>query len=373
MKQIECMHFIEIVNYETKSLSVIEKEFFEELKKHEEISAKTFTITHTTKFKSNKHLDFLLSAFDRHVRYSLLARSQFQPYRIHHILHNINASMLILKPKNCRSIVTCHDLHSGIPLQQMEYKLHKGGVLRYFFKNFSNQAFKRADIIIAVSKNTKEDLIKYLKIPEGKILVIYNGVNHEVFKPRDKSKARAELQLPEDKSLVLNVASDEPRKNIETLIKAIFDVSKSISDLQFLHVGTLSDKSTKLISEFKLEKIVKNYKEVSEQELTYLYNAADVFVFPSFYEGFGLPPLEAMASGCPSIVSDRSSLPEVVGNGGIMIDPNDSEALAQRIKEVLANQNLQAQMIQKGQEQAKKFSWAKCVEETVAVYHTLMQ
>lgn len=372
MEQLECMYFLEIVNYETKSLTVIEKEFFKELQKHD-INTKTFTITHTTKFKHNKHVDFIVSAFDRHIRYPLLALKQFQQHRIHHILHNINASMLFLKPKNCLSIVTCHDIHSALPLKEIEYRLHKGGVLRNFFKRISNKAFQRADFIIAVSNNTKKDLMKYLKIPKEKICVIYNGVNHVVFKPREKAGARAELGLSTNTNIILSVSSDEPRKNVETLIEAVHSLSKHTPNLQLFHIGALSNRCKKLINKFKLKKFVKNFENVSEKELAYFYNAADIYVFPSFYEGFGLPPLEAMASGCPVIASNRSSIPEVVGNAGIMIDPNDSKELARRIEEVLADEDLRAKMIKKGLVQASKLTWEKCALEIIKLYQDILE
>ena len=371
MKRIECIYFTEIKNYETKSLTVIERELFKELEKYN-IKIKTFTITHTTIFKNNKNIDFVISALDRHIKYPILARKMFKNNCIHHILHNINASMLFLKPKDCISIVTCHDIHSALPLKDMEYRLHKGGILRNFFKKISNKAFTRADFIIAVSNNTKKDLMRYLKIPEEKICVIYNGVNHTIFKPREKDMARAKLNLSINISIVLNVSSDEPRKNVETLIEAVHSISKDVPNLQLIHVGTLSDRCKKLINEFKLENTVKNFDSVSEQELAYFYNAADIFVFPSFYEGFGLPPLEAMASGCPVLASNRSSLPEVIGNAGIMVDPKDSKEFARKIEKVLTDDDLRSKMIKKGLEQAATFSWDKCAEETIAVYRELM-
>jgi glycosyltransferase involved in cell wall biosynthesis len=367
---LQIRYFTEIVNYETKSLTVVEKEFFRVLQRYL-ASFDTFHVAHTRRLKRNPTLDFFASVLVRHIKYPLVARKAFQPDCIHHVLHNINSTMLFVKPRWAISVVTCHDIHSMIPPNLTEFKLHRGGLVRNLFKRLANGSFRKAELIIAVSENTKRDLINYLKIPEEKICVVYHGVNHDVFQPRDKEEARYQTGISPDTQLVLSVCSNEPRKNIETLIEAIQILRCSVPNLQLIHVGGLSSLSRHMVEEFNLGDCVRALENVPEDQLALLYNAADVFVFPSLYEGFGMPPLEAMASGCPVIASDRSSIPEVVGNGGILINPRNAGFLAATIEKVLSNSDLRTDMIQKGLSRASGFTWEKCVKETFGLYHTL--
>lgn len=371
MAAIGVTFFMEIKNYEAKSIALVEKEFFDEMKNHN-IKTRKFSVCQTIRFKNHKHVNFLISLYNRHVKYPIMARRQFKELPINHILHNINATMLFLAPRGCTTIVTCHDLHSTIPHDEMEYKLDRGGRLRRLFKIISNKAIKRADMVIAISHNTKRDLMRCLGIPLERIRVIYHGVNRQVFRPRDKYLSRDKLNIPRDIDMILSVSSDEPRKNTKTLIEAVSYISKQRPNLRLFHVGDLSRESSDAINILDLKNRITCLRNIGERELAYLYNAADLLVFPSFYEGFGLPPLEAMASGCPVITSNRSSLPEVVGDAGIMIDPRDSGELAQKIGEVIDDENLRAEMIKKGLEQAEKFTWEKCVEQTIAVYRKFM-
>ncbi len=227
---------------------------------------------------------------------------------------------------------------------------------------------KRASHIIAVSQHTKNDLIKYMKIPESRITVIYNGVDRGVYKPYD-----VKLRLL-DKPYVLCIGSERPRKNLGRLFEAFAVLKKDFPDLKLLKVGPVGryDKyhkdSVKRLSRLGITRDVAFVDYVSEYDLVSYYCSAVLLAYPSLYEGFGLPPLEAMACGCPVVTSSASSLPEVVGDAGILVDPYNVQALAQAMRRVLSDSRLRDDMVRKGLEQSEKFSWEKAAEQTQEVY-----
>lgn len=227
---------------------------------------------------------------------------------------------------------------------------------------------KRATHIIAVSQHTRNDLIRYMKIPESRITVIYNGIDRSIFKPYD-----VKLRLL-DKPYILYVGSERPRKNLGRLFEAFAILKEEFPDLKLLKVGPVGRYDTyRRDSEKKLVRLgitrdVGFIDYVSEQDLVSYYCSAALLAYPSLYEGFGLPPLEAMACGCPVVTSNASSIPEVVGDAGILVDPYNVQALAQAMKRVLTDSKLRDDMVRKGFEQSKKFSWEKAAEQHQQVY-----
>lgn len=213
------------------------------------------------------------------------------------------------------------------------------------------------DKFVANSKNTKNDLMKIWKIPEKKIKVAYHGSFIKVQNPRTNFENKK----------ILFVSTIEPRKNLERLIEAFLKVQKKIPEAELIIVGKIGWKVKKLMR--KINKLVKENKQIKylgylpDEKLIELYKSVDLFVYPSLYEGFGLPPLEAMACGCPVIVSRTSSLPEVVEDAGVFINPYETEDIVNKILEILPNKELKIQLSKMGVEQAKKFSWDNFVEE----------
>ena len=216
---------------------------------------------------------------------------------------------------------------------------------------------KKANHFIAVSKASKRDLIKILDIPEERISVIYEGVNHEKFYPLNKH----------EKFVVGYVGGLGKRKNIEVLLEA----ARKLENIIFKIAGKGPEKE-------RLESIAKKLKLknvefvgfIPEDKLNEFYNSLELFVFPSLYEGFGLSVLEAMACGCLIISSNRGSLPEIVGKAGILINPNTNEIVI-AIEKIRRDKKLQEYMRKEGIKQAKKFCWRKCAEETLKLYKTL--
>lgn len=257
-------------------------------------------------------------------------------------------------------IVTVHDLANFLFPECREHAL---------IQKFMEKNIRKADHIIADSNNTKKDLIKLFNIPDDKVSVIYLGIDHARFYPRGERK----FNFP----YIVYVGTDEPRKNLRNtltafcLLKRKLKDDKRYSNLKFVKVGEdarFMEATKKIVEELNLENDVVFTGFVSDDQLPYYYSSANLLVFCSLYEGFGLPPLEAMACGCPVIASNVASLPEVVGDAGILVDPYNVDEWVDTIHEVLTNQALRECLIKNGLERAKMFSWKKTAEETIKVY-----
>lgn len=270
--------------------------------------------------------------------------------------------------RNYKSIVTIHDITYEV---HPEWYSWKGLIaMRYF----SRYAAKHADKILTVSYATKYDLLKYYQIPESRITVIYHGVENRFRLMTDQTaieamKASYDITAPQ---VILYVGSIHTRRNIEQLLRAYSLVHKTDPDVQLLIVGKREypylDLTT-LMNELALQKNVMIAGYVNESDLPVLYNLADLFIYPSSYEGFGLPPLEAMACGTPVITSNNSSLPEVVGDAAILIDPHNIQEMTEAMSLALHDSGLRRDMVTKGFAQAAKFSWTQTARETLAAYH----
>ena len=281
------------------------------------------------------------------------------------IIHSPENAALFIKLKHQKKIITVYDItpylfpESFTPITLLRYKL------------LFPKTLKTADKIITDSNSTKRDLINYFNVPAEKIKVILLAAD-EKFKPLNHEevnevKQRYKLEF----SFILYVGTLEQRKNIPTLIKAFYKLKKDETKQKLVIAGGKGWKYKEIfetIDKLNLQKDVIFTGYVLDEDLPALYNAADLFVYPSLYEGFGLPPLEAMACGTPVITSNTSSLPEVVGDAGIMVDPYDVDGLADAMYKVLGNDGLREDMIKRGLERAKIFSWEKAAKETMKVY-----
>jgi glycosyltransferase involved in cell wall biosynthesis len=289
-------------------------------------------------------------------------------YRIYHLL-NPNLGILLLK--HHPSVVTVHDLAPFIPMANRDMVTQSYGLdTPILIAMQINMMFVRcADRIISMSQHTKNDLISVLGVDSRRIKVIYPGIDRSLFGPRDLKKARRDLHLPLNKKIILHVGVDEPRKNIQTLIKAFYMVKKKFPRALLIRIGGMRRTTHRLISSLGLENAILNYRKVVN--IAPFYNVADLFVFPSYYEGFGFPLIEAMASGCPVIAGDTSSIPEVVGKAGIILPSSDVTLLNENISQTLTDQNMRSMMIKKGLERSLKFDWRVCAKQTLEIYETL--
>jgi glycosyltransferase involved in cell wall biosynthesis len=268
--------------------------------------------------------------------------------------------------RNCKSIITIHDLAFLL----YPHFLTKESA-RYYGQ--IDQAVKRTDHIIAVSESTKRDTIRLLGVPESKISVIYESAN-PIYRPVNDPEALKQIKdkYHINSDFILFVGTIEPRKNLPALLRAYRQLLDSYkADVKLAVVGRrgwLSEEVFTLVEKLRLANDVLFLGRVPIEDLLHLYNAAQLLAQPSFYEGFGLPPLEAMACGTPVVVSNVSSLPEVVGDAGLLIDPEDVSELTVAIWRVLTDEALRAELIAKGLKRAQCFSWKKTALQTLELY-----
>lgn len=266
-------------------------------------------------------------------------------------------------------IITVHDLIRYFDLKGHGTFIHKPNRRDRFYLTLDYKGIKKAERIIAVSEATKRDLVKHLRISKERISVIYEGLDHKVFKP----VKRRIFDLP----YILFVGSEHPRKNFVSLLRSFKSLKSDprFKDLKLVKVGKgggpeddFRGKTLRLIKALGLWGEVSFTEYISCENLPFYYSGAECFVLPSYYEGFGFPVLEAMACGCPVIISNRSSLPEIAAGVAIEVDPDDAKGLAKALSEVLTNKELRKSLAYKGIERASKFSWENAAGQTISVY-----
>jgi len=265
-------------------------------------------------------------------------------------------------------VVTVHDIISILFPASIPF------ASRMFYSRWMPYSYRAATEIITISQSTKADIQSVLKIPEEKITVIPLAVDEkfkEKLSPDRVREVREKYKLPEN--YLLHVGTLEPRKNLEFLIDVFHELlnqkgNESLSLVITGKKGWYFEGLFEKVRELNLGERVIFTGYLDEKDKPALYHGAKIFVFPSLYEGFGLPPLEAMASGVPVISSNTSSMPEVVGEAGILLSPKNKTGWVKAISDVNQNEGLRLDMIQKNIAQVSKFSWEKTAKETVAVY-----
>jgi len=268
----------------------------------------------------------------------------------------------------CPSVVTIHDcIHLMFP----QYLPNKLAI--YYARFFMWWATRRSRLVMTVSEASKRDILRFCRIPPGKVTVIYNAIDdrfREPPPPDEVERIRERFQLHEP--FVLYVGNVKPHKNLERLIQAVHHLHENGYDaLKLLVIGSDISKYQALrraIHVFNLHRYVRFLGFVPDRTLHVLYGLTSVFAFPSLYEGFGLPPLEAMACGAPVVTSNTSSLPEVVGDAAVLVDPTDARAIAEGLAHVLADPNLRADLQRRGVERARSFSWAEAARAVRRIY-----
>jgi glycosyltransferase involved in cell wall biosynthesis len=263
----------------------------------------------------------------------------------------------------CPFVVTVHDLSF------LRYPQSFRALNRLYLTYGTRWSVQRAQRVIAVSESTKRDLVRQYGLSPAAVDVVYNGVDPS-FRPLPAAEVaafRAGRDLPE--RFVLFVGTLEPRKNVVCLIEAYARLPEARPPLVLVGgKGWLYDEIFARVEALALGGAVRFAGYVPADELPWWYNAATVFVYPSLYEGFGLPALEAMACGTPVITSTASSLPEVVGQAGLLVDPADVGALTAAMEQLLGDAAMQDNMRAAGLAQAQNFSWQRAAAETVASY-----
>ncbi len=242
---------------------------------------------------------------------------------------------------------------------------------RLYLRVFTRLSARRARRVIAISESTRRDAERLLGLPAGKVQTVYCGVD-AAFQPQSAGRTaafRRSKGLPE--RFVLFLGTLEPRKNIVGLLDAYADARARGATPPLVIAGAKGwyyDEVFRRVEALGLRESVHFAGFAPAQELPLWYSAAEVFVYPSLYEGFGLPVLEAMACGTPVITSDCSSLPEVVGSAGVTVSPTDRLALAEALRQLLDDEERRAALGEQGRLRAARFSWERAAAETVAVY-----
>jgi glycosyltransferase involved in cell wall biosynthesis len=236
---------------------------------------------------------------------------------------------------------------------------------KYFYKNII-----KSDMIITGSEFSKKEILERLDFKEEQIKVIYHGIDHDLFKVYDDLTINFELP----KKFIFSVGSIEPRKNLLGLLKAYNLLSSEIKkEYKLVLAGFKGWENKEIVDLINQDKENIFYLGfISDQELAKVYNLASCFLFPSFYEGFGLPVLESMACGTPVVCSDSSSIPEVGGDAVVYCNPYDINDIKDKIELVLKDTSLQQEMIKKGLERAQLFSWDKSADEHLKVFKSLL-
>lgn len=279
------------------------------------------------------------------------------------------ASNFLPPKKVCPYVVSIHDL---------SYHIHPERcppVRRYYWYAMTKRTVKVADFIMTLSQNSYRDIVRFFPEAEARLRII-SPAAHSRFTPlataRDDhgSMARLEKEL-DGRPYVLYLGTLEPGKNVVRTVQAFDEIAGRYSDHLLILAGDkgwLFEPVFEAISNATHKDRIRYVGHVGDQEAVALFNYADLFVFPSLYEGFGLPPLEAMQCGCPVVTSDRSSIPEVVGDAALQVNPESVSELAAAMEKVLESTALRQELREAGLARAEMFSWDKCAAETLEVY-----
>jgi glycosyltransferase involved in cell wall biosynthesis len=282
------------------------------------------------------------------------------------LVHFPNPYGSFMPARKYKTVVTIHDI-SPLLFPRTQTRMNV-----FHHKYLLPAIIKQTDLILTVSESSRRDIINYYSVPERKVVAVHNGVDAR-FKPNKNTEALSfKRELPS--RYILFVGTLDKRKNFETLIGAF----KLIKDRKLSHKlvisgakGWMDVQVDALIARLGLQKEIL-FVHASDDELPILYSLADLFVLPSFYEGFGLPVVEAMACGTPVVAANTAALPEIIGEAGLLANPYSPEDFSQAMLKVLTDDGLRNQLVQKGLVRAQNFTWEKCARETLNAYLSIL-
>lgn len=294
---------------------------------------------------------------------------------VYHLANESLATLLLLcdlRP----SVVTVHGLLPYLLQKKQGRDLYDSKIHRWF-DALSVQGLRRAQRIIAVSHFLKGELVRHTGIPDERIDVIHEAVDHDFFRPQTvPASIRERYGLDKRWRYVLYVGSEQPEKNFLTLVRAFAALRKRRRDVKLLKVGQPEFHSERIAAVMLIQELGINddvmFLGHIGNDLPLIYSASDLFVFPSRFEGFGFPPLEAMACGIPVICSDAGALPEVVGDAALLVDPADQQALVDAMEKILDDQTIRDKYVSRGVANAKRFQWDVTAQKTIEVYRRVI-
>jgi len=281
--------------------------------------------------------------------------------RDYDVYHAVQQFLIPLLPSRGASIATIHDLRPFVLSGEYPFLLRRA--LRRALRSAS-----QLDLVITDSQSTSSDVARLTAIAKDKVVVIPLGHGPE-FRPG--KRVRNELGIPDDATVLLNVGTEDSSKNIPFLLQVASSLQRRLPNLRLVRVGKRKDSTGALIDSLGLGGRVQYASNITDEQLAMYYNSADLLLHPSLYEGFGLPPVEAMASGCPVVCSDMSSLPEVVGDAGLVL-PLDASRWVDEIERLLRNSDQMERYRALGLERARSFTWASCAEKTARGYREVL-
>jgi glycosyltransferase involved in cell wall biosynthesis len=315
-------------------------------------------------FKRFIDISWKITTYTDRYRYRQIVEKKIKTGNIKHIIYQ-ELAYLLKSISMANTIVNCHDL---IP-----WVFDKDRSLMW--RN-NIAGLKKAGRIITGSEFSKREIVHYLNYPPERVHVIPDAVDQSIYYPKRDKRVLKQLDIPESHKVILYVGSETPRMNLPTILKAIHKLKKRLPNIKLLKIGDpqkygARESLLRLIKELNLERDVIFTGYVPEEELPKFYNVANLLVYPCLYAGFGLPPLEAMACGTPVITSNTTSLPEVVGEAGLMIDPYNVNSWTDKMYEVLTNQDLINDLVNKGLNRCKTFDWEVSVKKTFKIYQEI--
>lgn len=277
-------------------------------------------------------------------------------------------------------VITVHDMIWAFPERflQSSSPSAKRKLMEWYNRVIPRYAIKVASAIITVSNAARKSIKEHLKLDDDHIFVTHEAPNPLFKQIKDEqciASVRDKYNLPAN--FILAIGSADPRKNISRLVQAYSRLPRELQEtFQLAIVWThsfLAHELSEQIEKLQLANRLTFLESVPNSDLVSLYNAASLFAFPSLYEGFGLPPLEAMACGAPVVAADNSSIPEIVGDAALLFNAQDVDEISNGIRRILTDGTLRAIMSKKGVERAASFSWDKCARETINVYKTVYE
>lgn len=303
-------------------------------------------------------------------------RVRLQQADIYHITTQTMATLLLFQRFNRPVVVTVLDIIPYLVRRNKELNTFQHPV-DYLLYRLALAGLRRADALIAISEYTKRTLVEALGIPAERVHVVYPAVDHNIFRRLEVPDSFRDLYGLDHRSrYLLYVGSEQPRKNFLSIVRAFARVQESCNNIRLLKVGEPEfeaerNKALKLIDSLGIRDAVA-FVGHKEEELPLFYNVSQAFVFPSLYEGFGFPPLEAMACGTPVVCSNSTSLPEVVNNAALLVLPTHIDAISNAIGSILNDEQRRQQLILAGMKRAAQFSWARTAQATADTYNTVL-
>jgi glycosyltransferase involved in cell wall biosynthesis len=283
------------------------------------------------------------------------------------LFFSVNQLIPLIKLKKVKYILVLHDV-----IYKVDKTFHPF-IYRKYLQFFTYFSIKRSDLIITVSNYSKQDILRYYKVSSDKIKVVYQAAEREFclmnLTEDEKNEIKKMFGFP--KHIVLYIGMIENRKNISGILRIADEVFKKNKEVKFLLIGKIGYGGKKLLMEMQKRENIIHLISVDDQLLKKLYNISSVFLFPSFYEGFGYPPLEAMQSGLPVLSSSNTSLKEVVGKGGLLFEPEDYSRFTKSILRLIEDKDFYVDLKDRGIQKAKEFNMTKTITELVNTFNSL--